>query len=797
MAPSSVLPMPNFEGTISYSLPAPVSEFVNRDALHNQIYAQLRSNHQSDGTTRIVAVYGLGGAGKTQLVLDYVQRHRKYYRATLWIDASTVFSLQRDIISTYQALFNPALHPLSGTVNVEFALTGVKSWLSSSKEPCLMVFDGADDINNRDASGYIDIQHFIPDSASLHTIVTSRNSSVGGITQLAGIHVREMEATQAAELFYRYSQLPRNDLEIRNEVIAIVHELGYLALAVTLAASYIGSTPRLRSNIKTYLPDYRRRRREILNRNPDGLVHKYQHSVLTTWETSYEAIAKLCPEASALMTSLSFLNFDDIFLELFHAGKPNRDMYTLDYDAPDHYRRIVTPEHNLELHKLEDHLQILKSYSFVDWSPDSQSYSMHKLVHAWGYDRLGKEQKHQDSLITCHRLVLAGSCGKTPEARLRLLPHIMANFAAIQNATRLSNSISTILLDHLKMAGFFVGSLGRWTDGNLIRHFVYHETKRIHGENYKDTIQALSDLAGTLHGLGRYEEALSMLMEILEKRMRLYGMQHLATLGTINSIATVCISLGQLDKAEDMSNVAAGLLYMYHQDSSFFLEATHSQAILLILQGKLDIAFSALKALMEGNDELFGNDTHKTHEAIQTFAIAIGRKGDKDKEIEILGRLLEAARMFEGEDHPLTITTMALFADRIQYQPGQLKNAIEMTKEALEKCERHRGKHHPKTLEIIDTLANMLRRDQQLSESETMFKEVFRRRRRVYGDNHKCTISTLESYATTISERGRADEAIRMLRNVVQWRIRNLGENDPSTQKVRRRISEAQPNSAR
>src|ERR1700754_1500985 len=63
-------------------------------------------------------------------------------------------------------------------------------------------------------------------------------------------------------------------------------ELGYLALAVTLAGSYVAVTPRLSGNIKQCLPEYRRQRKELLSLKPERLVHQYEASVLMTWETS-------------------------------------------------------------------------------------------------------------------------------------------------------------------------------------------------------------------------------------------------------------------------------------------------------------------------------------------------------------------------------------------------------------------------------------------------------------------------------------------------------------------------------
>ena len=48
-------------------------------------------------------------------------------------------------------------------VGVENAVIGAKSWFSGRQGPWLMVFDGADTIENEQSNEYIDIKHFIPD----------------------------------------------------------------------------------------------------------------------------------------------------------------------------------------------------------------------------------------------------------------------------------------------------------------------------------------------------------------------------------------------------------------------------------------------------------------------------------------------------------------------------------------------------------------------------------------------------------------------------------------------------------
>jgi GTPase SAR1 family protein len=154
--------------------------------LHDQIHAQLARN-AADSGTRTLVVWGLGGAGKTQLVLDYLRRHRNEYKATFWLEAGRKELLERDFVRLYQTLFR--LHTSAGAktataISVEDAVTGVKSWFAGQQGLWLMVFDGADTIENEEEDGYIDIRHFIPTAASLDVIVTSRSSMAKDMTSM-------------------------------------------------------------------------------------------------------------------------------------------------------------------------------------------------------------------------------------------------------------------------------------------------------------------------------------------------------------------------------------------------------------------------------------------------------------------------------------------------------------------------------------------------------------------------------------------------------------------------------------
>jgi hypothetical protein len=49
------------------------------------------------------------------------------------------------------------------------------------------------------------------------------------MTRLEGVQEDEMEAAQAAELFQRYSKIPRDDAAVDDKILAVVKELECLA----------------------------------------------------------------------------------------------------------------------------------------------------------------------------------------------------------------------------------------------------------------------------------------------------------------------------------------------------------------------------------------------------------------------------------------------------------------------------------------------------------------------------------------------------------------------------------------
>ena len=233
----------------------------------------------------------------------------------------------------------------------------------------------------------------MPDAPSIHIIITTRSQSAKDTTDLAAVQGAELTAAEARELFLRRSNIDVANLDLNAEADEIVKELGYLARAVTLAAAPISATPRLKLYPSKYLVEYRKRKMALLSRKPKRHVDQYGESVLSTWETSYAVISDRCPEAVNLLTFLTCLSPDDIFLELFIADENG---CTSDVSAWESTISSCGPLYDV----LDGTFEELMSYSLVQWKDEHRGYSMHKLVHAWSYERL--EEDKQIAFIMLH-----------------------------------------------------------------------------------------------------------------------------------------------------------------------------------------------------------------------------------------------------------------------------------------------------------------------------------------------------------------------------------------------------------
>jgi tetratricopeptide (TPR) repeat protein len=726
----------------------------------------------------VVVASGLGGAGKTQLVLSYLQRYQSTYKAVFWIDAEQQSSIDRDFVHVYQMLFNIRLSGSHGSADAQSAITAVKSWMSSAADVTLLVLDGADEVEDTSSAQYVDLRRLIPGGLQTHVIITSRSRTALGLSSFEGVRIAELDPPQATELFRKSAKLAQDRPGTDSQVEAIVEELGYLALAVSLAGTYISQTPQLSADLDEYLTEYRQRRHQLLAQTPSALVHQYGESVMTTWEASFAAIHHRSSEAARLLMLLAYLDNNDVFLDLFRLDGSS-------VQTPDRrWLSAVWGNRDVNVYKLEGCFGVLESFCLVQRSPSQSGYAMHKLVHAWARDRLVDDEVEQERYCDAAFWLLeeAASGGpEDPKYRLRVAPHVMANFVATKDMALRRDGDITIPLEELAGMARFVYGCGQWANAVSIRRFVLEEKVRILGDDHPDTLSVMNDLAVPLRDQGKLPEAAAIQTEVLEKRKRVLGDDHPDTLSAMNNLANTLSDQGKLPEAAAIqTEVLEKMKQILGDDHPDTLRAINNLAVMLSYQGKRPEAAGILTEVLEKRKRILGDDHPDTLSAMSNLANTLSDQGKIPEAAAIRTEVLEKMKQVLGDDHPDTLSAMSNLAVTLSDQ-GKLSEAAAMKTEVLKKRKRILGDDHPNTLSAMNNLATTLSDQGKLPEAAAIQTEVLEKRKRVLGDDHPDTLSAMNNLANTFSDQGKLPEAAAIHTEVLEKRKRILGGDHPDT----------------
>lgn len=269
--------------------------FAGREAILDNLHTRLKATRNS---TDVHVVHGLGGVGKTQLVVEYAYRFAKDYNVVAWLSADEPTALATDYAALarplglpYQSAGEIADHP-TVIAAVRHKLEQVGDWL--------LIFDNA--------HGPTGVRDYLPQRLTGHTLATSRNPNWRGIGET--IRLRRFDRRESVA-FLRKRTGGTDDVAAAR----LAEAVGHLPLALEQAASYIEATG---ISYAQFVHQFRRERLRLLERG--AVATGYPHTVATTWKVSLDRIRQTSPAASALVNLLAFVASDAIPRELI-SGK--------------------------------------------------------------------------------------------------------------------------------------------------------------------------------------------------------------------------------------------------------------------------------------------------------------------------------------------------------------------------------------------------------------------------------------------------------------------------------------------
>lgn len=614
---------------------------------------------------RTLAIIGLGGVGKTQVVLRfaYWAKDNQPEFSVFWVPAYSEESFEQAYLDIAKHLEIPIKEDDKDPKST------IRTYLSSEAAgKWLMIVDNADD-----AEIVLESQHafleYLPQSESGLTILTTRSPDVA--SSLAGgneIRLQEMGNEEATNLLR--TSLSRKDLlQDAQMTSTLLEELTYLPLAITQAAAYLNRNRHV--SLQRYMELLHGTEQDItglLTREFQDMTRYRgsQNAVATTWIVSFGQIQTTDAAAASLLSFIACIEPKSI------------------------PRSILPPLDSDEM--LESAIGTLIGYSFVAYEEASQMLNMHRLVHVatrvWlskqgrtvaanggAFRRLdamlrgmGREDSHLWQPYYPHTFkLLAASEGYESDERYNLCLGVGACLwrdRRFKDAVRYFESVSGWRTKHLEAedqnrlnADHYLGStynhLGRFQEGIEILERVVSTSRRTLSGTDGDRLASEHALASAYIRSGQLLEAIEMLEHVVAVQEKMLPERFAEVLISKHELARAYLNSNRAQKAIELFE------YVAEQNQTRLDETNHNR---LMTQHELARAYlkdnQVQKAvdLLESVVRIQKTSLSETDPALLTSQHELARAYLKSKRIRIAINLLEhvvAVRsMCLHEDHP-------------------------------------------------------------------------------------------------------------------------------------------------
>ncbi|ACF47371.1 TPR repeat-containing protein (plasmid) [Prosthecochloris aestuarii DSM 271] len=614
--PGEFKPEPRYPGSLPdvWNIPRRNPNFTGRDQLLQDLHASLTDGNHTALTQQ--ALHGLGGIGKSQLAIEYAYRYSTSYAHAWWIRAEEDAS----IITDYAALATALQLPEKDAEEQKVIIEAVRRWLNTH-HGWLLVFD-----NVRDAAS---IRHYLPDGTGGHVLITSRNPDWRTIGRPLQVTVWERDESIAF-----LKQRTGQDQQENSDANELADELGDLPLALEQAAAFI---EKRHITISEYLNLYRTRRKDLLDRTTPS--DDYPDTIATTWVMAFEAIRDV-PLASDLLFFSSIIAPDAIPKDLIKQALEQR------VDDQDHEEQSID---ELDFH---DAIDALCSYSLI--SPDTDTFSIHRLVQAITQDRMGPEAiaHYRKEMLQSLLALFPEDAHNTPSC-WRLCAELLPHAEKIIEKSDPSVNMATLLNN---MGSYYHGRAFYAEAEPLYRRALDIYEKQLGGEHpYVAT--SLNNLAELFRAQGKYGEAEPLYRRALGIDEKALGLEHPEVATDLNNLALLLDAQGKYGEAEPLYRRA---LDIYEKqlggEHPYVATSLNNLAGLLYAQGKYGEAEPLYRRALLIREEQLGGEHPYVATSLNNLAGLLDAQGKYGEAEPLYRRALGICEQSLGASHPNTIT---------------------------------------------------------------------------------------------------------------------------------------------
>lgn len=524
-----------------------------------------------------------------------------------------------------------------------------------------------------------------------------------------------------------------------------------------------------------------------------AFVYQYG-SVTSRLRTSFTAVQQKHEGAANLLHLLSCLDNNDLWYELF---LPAHLVLCSSMEFVPWFYSVVSSRE-----AFENAMKVLLSQSLIDYSPTSDSFSVHRVVHEWAWQKQNpttQTKSHWLAAVVVGSAVHDNFKQQDKVMQERLLPHAdqyqQRGSDLLYSMSFKESSLGAINLEsyNLKILGDFFLKRKRHEEAEKMTMRALKGYKWI-GEMFEPALSTLHNLGCHYLRVKKLEKAEEMFSMALEEKEKLLGLEPDYEIYDLSSLQEICErALEGIRKAVKPEHITLleliydlGVLYREHGDLD-----TAKELITRALEG-MSKAEEICTSTFEEKKRTFEPDHKLIVDTIYYLGLFNTKQGDLDKAEILLSRALEWNETAFGRENISTLSS-AYNLGNVYFKQGRLEEAERMYMRTLDGKEAFEQESMFE-FDIYQSLGNLYNDQGKIKEAEKAYVQALEGYEEVCGQenvaNQVPALDTAWSLGSLYGLKKEEDQARAMVSRALAGYRKVLGETHWKTQKAQEKIDE-------
>ena len=714
-----------------HNLPFPPNPaFIGRDMELEKLREQLQKRGDV-AVTQIVAVHGLRGVGKTQLVLEYAWKNLRSYEAVLWVKADSSEVLD----ATLAALASVFKLQEAGEREQAIQIKAVLNWLHEHRCWLLIVADA-------DTESVVEVvRERLQPNLPGAILITSGLSRWP--LEIPHLLLDVLPPDDAAR--YLLDRVAKQGHYAGGESAAkaLACKLGNLPIALEHAASFIAE---VRWSFDKYGEEFTDSRADL------------QIPVGNIWRGTLD---RLSPLARALLRITAWFAADVIPREILSA-----DIRVFSEALGENVRISEVA--------IDRALGELDRFSLIRLT--NETVSVHRLLQCIEQDSLGEEER-QRWMTWAARLFNAFAPPEPEDVRTwRVwLPLSVHAETLIEHSKRCHVEALPIALV-ANQFGVFLNARAAYAQAKPLLKRALAIREKVLDREHPDVATSLNDLAELYDNQGQYAKAEPLYQRALGIREKALEPEHADVATSLNNLAGLYRSQGQYAEAGPLYMRALAIREKaLGPEHPAVADSLHGLALLYAAQGRYAKAEPLYQRALAIREKALGPEHPDVAVILNNLARLYHNQRQYTKAELLYERALAIQEKALVPGHPDLAWTLNDLAKLCRNQ-GQYVKAELLYGRALAIREALDPEHeHPDLAWTLNDLAKLLRTRHQYAEAEPLYQRALAIREKTLGPEHRDLEWSLTGLARLYADQGQYAKAEPLYRRGLAIREKALG----------------------